>query len=430
MVSHREAISQRVTQGCSVLGASTEVAAILRDPQELMEVHIPFRREDGTLDIAEGWRCRHNATLGPTKGGVRFHRDVHADEVRTLATLMTFKCALVGLPFGGAKGGVRVDADSLSESELECLSRAYIRALARMFRPDVDIPAPDVGTNGTPVAWMADELQTINQRHVPHAITGKPVAQGGVPGRESATGYGGFVVLLDILARLERVPEETTIAIQGFGNAGYYAAAYLAQEGMRIVAVSDSSGAVYDSEGFDPDRLLRHKRETGSVGGAQGHGKAQSLEKDDIIGVECDVLILAALGDMVSEHNAGQIEASIVLELANHPITPDADRMLEERDILVIPDILANAGGVTASYTEWVQGRQAVQWREERVLAEIEERLETATNAAWYWQEKTNGSLRDGAYIASLDWLSRAMGEETSGETYASPRLNGATPTP
>ncbi len=414
MTSHRDAIAHRVAQACNQLDLPSEIATVLEYPKQVLKVNMPVRMDDGNLEVVSGWRCRHDYTLGPTKGGVRFHRDVNREEVETLAALMTYKCALVGLPFGGAKGGAKINAKALSETELERLSRAYVRAFSMMLRPEVDVPAPDVGTNGPPIAWMADELKTLNQGHVPNAITGKPVSNGGAPGRQSATGYGGFVVLLDILSRLGKSAEETTVAIQGYGNAGYHAAAYLAQDGFRIVGVSDSKAAIYDEKGIEPDQLRQHRSETGSVKGGPGKGHTENLDRDALLSIDCDVLILAALGDVVTPDNAGEIKAPIVLELANHPVMPDADAILEENGTMVIPDILANAGGVTASYAEWVQGRQATQWKEERVLAEIEERLETATNATWTWRKRLGVSLRQAAYIASMDWLGRAI---RAGET-------------
>ncbi|MGF1454552.1 MAG: Glu/Leu/Phe/Val dehydrogenase [Alphaproteobacteria bacterium] len=410
MPSHRQAFHDRLIEACRILDLPDTVSAVLDAPQQTMRVHMPVRMDNGSIRIVPAWRCRHNDSLGPTKGGVRLHPSVTEDDVENLAALMTVKCALAGLPFGGAKGGAQIDLGPLSEREREAVSRAYVRAFSMMLHPDTDIPAPDVGTNGDPVLWMADELKQLNHGHVPFAITGKPPSKGGVPGRKEATGYGGFIVIMEAVGRLGRPLEDITVAVHGFGNAGYHAAAYLAQEGSRIVAISDSGGCILDPDGFDPDQVHEHKARTGSVTGVSGRGETRcTTESNEALTADCDVLVLASLRDAVTTDHAHDVKAQIIAELANAPISPEADAILEARDIQVLPDILANAGGVIASYAEWVQGRQAMRWTEDRVMAEIEERLDTAATTVWRMSTKRSMSLRQAAYTAALDWLGPAV---------------------
>jgi glutamate dehydrogenase (NADP+) len=329
------------------------------------------------------------------------------EEVETLAFWMTFKCAVMDLPYGGGKGAIRVDPHALSKTELERLSRAYVQAFARIIGPDRDIPAPDVYTNAMIMGWMADEYSSIVGQSTPAVITGKPIALGGSLGRDDATARGGYYLVRDLAGELGLTPG-TRVAVQGFGNAGQHVARLLAGAGYNIVAVSDSQGAVHCASGLDVDKLLAAKRQ-GTVANLAGSNGAASLPGDRLLGVDCDLLVPAALEDMIHEENAGEVKARVILELANGPITPEADAILAAKNVTVLPDILANAGGVTVSYFEWVQNRQGYYWK----LEEVHERLRTAMERqgreVWKTAKTNRTSLRSAAYVHALSRLAGAI---------------------
>ena len=335
----------------------------LRHPKAILQVSIPVRMDDGSLRIFEGYRVRHDDTRGPTKGGIRYHPDVHLDEVKALAFWMTCKCAAVDLPFGGAKGGVVVNPKELSRMELERLSRGFIKAMADFVGPDNDIPAPDVYTNATIMGWMMDEYSTIVRQHSPGVITGKPIPLGGSLGRADATGRGGYYCIKELETIGGWDPEKVRVAIQGFGNAGQSVAALLANDGYKIVAVSDSQGGIHREEGFDVPSLIHQKNATRELKGVYCQGSLcelvdhDAITNQELLELDVDVLIPAALENQISAANVASIKADVILELANGPTTSDADAALFESGKLVIPDILANAGGVTVSYFEWVQNK-------------------------------------------------------------------------
>lgn len=353
------------------------------------------------------WRCRYDDTRGPTKGGIRFHPEATAEEVETLAFWMTFKCAVMDLPYGGGKGAVRVDPRTLSKTELERLSRAYIQAFAKVIGPDRDIPAPDVYTNSMVMGWMADEYASIIGQPAPAVITGKPMALGGSLGREDATARGGYYLIRHLKERLG-LPSRARVAVQGFGNAGQHIARLLAEDGHKIVAISDSRGAVYCSDGIDPRAAVRAKR-GGSVTAIAGSAGVSALASDDLVAVECDLLVPAALEDMIHEGNASQVKAGVVLELANGPLTPEADAILGRRGTVVLPDILANAGGVTVSYFEWVQNRQGYYWPIDDVHARLRTTMEREGDAIWRLAQERNLTLRSAAYVHALARLASAI---------------------
>lgn len=384
-----------------------DVLDMLRQPQEMLQARLTIRMDDGARRSFPTWRCRYDDSRGPTKGGIRFHPAVCADEVQTLAFWMTFKCAVLDLPYGGGKGGVQVDARSLSKSELERLSRAYVRAFARIIGPERDIPAPDIATDSTIMGWMVDEYATIVGAPSPAVITGKPIALGGSLGREDATGRGGFYVLTDLAKALE-LPAGARVAVQGFGNVGQHFAQLMEEAGHRIVAVSDSRGAIYCASGLSVEALIGAKRK-GSVSALAGRGGIEVIAPEALIGVPCDVLAPAALEGMVHSANVGQVQARIVLELANGPVTPEADWMLRERGIAVIPDILANAGGVTVSYFEWVQNRQGLRWPVEDVRARLKQKITYETQAIDRLATERRISLRQAAYAHGLCRLALAV---------------------
>jgi glutamate dehydrogenase (NADP+) len=385
---------------------SEETLARLRIPRSSLKVSIPVRMDDGRLEIYRGYRVRYDSTRGPAKGGIRFHPGVDVDEVTTLAFWMTFKTALLDLPFGGAKGGVTVDVKRLSSSELERLSRGYIAAVADAIGPDVDVPAPDVATNELVMGWMADEYAKIRRAHVPAVLTGKPLALGGIPGRSSATSDGAFHVIHQLRDRLLGESDHPTVAIQGFGNAGSQLAVALADDGYRVVAVSDSSAAVHDPDGLDVARLRRHKQRTGSLDDAP---IGSELDPAKLLALEVDLLVPAALEGAIDADNAADVRARAVVEVANGPVASEADDILDDAGIAIVPDILANAGGVTVSWFEWVQNRSGDAWDATTVRERLERRMVRETRHVQRVADERKLSLRVAAYVVALERLAAAM---------------------
>ncbi len=398
----------RLEQAASHLQIDPDVIEKLKYPRETTKTRLLIRMDDGSRKSFLAWRCRYDDTRGPTKGGIRFHPDASIEEVETLAFWMTFKCAVMNLPYGGGKGAVRVDPHKLSKSELERLSRAYMQAFARIVGPDRDIPAPDVYTNAMIMGWMADEYGQIVGQVSPAVITGKPIALGGSLGRNDATARGGYY-LVRHLARELGLDRQHSVAIQGFGNAGQYYALLSAADGNKIVAVSDSTGAIHRADGLDVARLVKGKEAGRRVADIAAELGASVIDADNLIGVEADLLVPAALEDMITAANAATIKARVVLELANGPVTPDADKILEERGICVLPDILANAGGVTVSYFEWVQNRQGYYWDLEEIHARLLKIVEREGRAIWSTAEERKVSMRTAAYIHALNRLATAI---------------------
>jgi glutamate dehydrogenase (NADP+) len=398
----------RLDEAAKHISVDADVIEKLKYPRETVKMRLMIRMDDGSRKSFLAWRCRYDDTRGPTKGGIRFHPDTNVEEVETLAFWMTFKCAVMNLPFGGGKGAVRVDPRQLSKSELERLSRAYMQAFARLIGPDRDIPAPDVYTNAMIMGWMADEYSQIVGGVEPAVITGKPIALGGSLGRTDATARGGFYLVHE-LARDLGLPERQRVAIQGFGNAGQYMAELLAADGHKVVAVSDSQGAIASPEGLDVGRLLAAKREGASVPSQAEALGARHIDPAALIAADCDLLVPAAMEDMITAANADSIRARVVLELANGPVTPEADAILERRGVVVLPDILANAGGVTVSYFEWAQNRQGYYWE----LADIHERLlhmmRREGRAVWAIARERGISVRSAAYVHALSRLAAAI---------------------
>ncbi|MFF0923730.1 Glu/Leu/Phe/Val dehydrogenase [Rhizobium leguminosarum] len=380
----------------------------LKNALEMTQARLSIRMDDGSTKCFLAFRCRYDDSLGPTKGGIRFHPDVNADEVMALALMMTSKCAVMDLPFGGGKGGVKVDPRGLSNTEQERLSRAYVRAFAGVIGPDRDIPAPDVGTNEKTMAWMMDEYSTIVGKRTPAVITGKPVALGGSLGRDDATARGAYNIMQD-KAHTLGLERGARVAIQGFGNAGMHMAQLLDAAGYKIVAVSDSKSAVHAPASFDIGELLAAKRCGGSVTSMAGSAGASEIPGDALVAVECEVLALAALENMVHKGNAGSIKASVIVELANGPITPEADEILKAMSVVILPDILANAGGVTVSYFEWLQNRQGDRWTLDQVHARLKTAMEKEAEAVWAYAREKNITLRTAAYVLALSRIAEAM---------------------
>ena len=377
---------------------------VLSTPRREVAVQVRVPMDDGRLNVYPGWRVQYNAARGPFKGGLRFHPNASLDEFRCFAALMTWKTALLDVPFGGAKGGVRVDPKELSIGELECLSRSFFAAIDMIVGPFRDIPAPDVNTGPREMAWMYDEYSKIHGDS-PGVITGKPLAIGGSLGRDSATGRGGLFCLDRFAHHRGWTRERINIAVEGYGNAGSWFAILAHEMGYRIVAVSDSKGAIYCDEGLNPRDVLAHKRETSSV---IGYKHADTIDGADIIAVGCEVLVPAALEESIRADNTDVVKANLVLEVANYPTTPEADEALATRGITVIPDILSSAGGVTVSYMEWAQNVQRERWSEDRVNGRMKELMEASTDATLSRADENAISLRTSAYEIAIERVAEA----------------------
>ena len=402
-----QAALTRLDEAARHVQIDSDVLEKLKYPRETMKVRLLIRMDDGSRKSFLAWRCRYDDTRGPTKGGIRFHPDSTVDEVETLAFWMTVKCAVTNLPYGGGKGAVQVDPKTLSKAELERLSRAYVQAFANIIGPDRDIPAPDVYTNAMIMGWMADEYATIKGEPHPGVITGKPIALGGSLGRDDGTARGGFYLTRHLTERLGLPTEGLRVVVQGFGNAGQHAARLFRSVGAKIVAVSDSRGAVYAPGGLDLEALLDAKNNGKSVLNAAHGGK--EITADELIGLDTEVLVPSAMEDMIHDGNAGQVKAKVVLELANGPITPAGDAILAEKGVIVLPDILANAGGVTVSYFEWVQNRQGYYWTLDEVHTRLKSIIENEGDVVWKIAEDKKVTLRTAAYIHALNRLATAI---------------------
>ena len=343
---------------------------ILTIPKRILTFSFPVKLDSGEIRYFTGYRVQFNDARGPTKGGIRFHPEVNLEEIKTLAFLMTLKCAVVNLPYGGAKGGIMVEPKRFSEAELERISRGYIREINNFIGPDADIPAPDVNTDSKIMAWMLDEYEKLKGRHMPAAITGKPIALGGSKARDFSTSIGGAYVLNELAETFDMKPRKTTVAVQGFGNVGMNIARILHEWGYRVIAVSDSKSGIYNKNGLNIKDVISHKEKAGQLSKFKG---SKNISNEELLELKTDVLVPAALEDQITKKNAGKIKAKLILEMANRPITPEADEILLDKKIFVMPDILANAGGVVVSYFEWVQNSQNFYWSEKLVL----ERLKT-----------------------------------------------------
>lgn len=381
------------------------IVDMLRLPKRELTVNFPVYMDDGSVRMFTGYRVHHSTVRGPTKGGIRYHPDVTLDEVRALAMWMTWKCAVVELPFGGAKGGVVCNPKEMSMNELENLTRRYATEITVLMSPEGDIPAPDVNTNPQIMAWIMDTYSMHKGYSVPAVITGKPISIGGSLGRNEATGRGVMFTTREALKHLGMDPEETKVAVQGYGNVGSIGAYLLHDLGCKIIAASDTRGAIYNPKGFDPRDVLRHKRETGSVA---GYPDTDTITDAEILELECDVLLPAALENTITEANADKIKARIVSEGANGPTTPEADAILHDKGVFVIPDILCNAGGVTVSYFEWVQGLQFFFWSEEEINRQLEEIMVRSFNDVLGISQDKNVDMRVAAYILAISRVAEA----------------------
>ena len=386
-------------------GIDDNLINVLSQCKKAVEVSIPTQMNDGNTKVFTGYRVTHNVARGPSKGGIRYHPDVTLDEVKALSMWMTWKCALANIPFGGAKGGVIVNPKALAPRELERMTRRFTSEIINEIGPEKDIPAPDVGTDSRVMAWIFDTYSMNKGHSVLGVVTGKPLAIGGSLGREEATARGALYVLRGAARKRNLDLNGATAAVQGFGNVGSYLARFLVQDGAKVVAISDSSGGVHNPNGIDVEAAFARKRETGSIGGLPG---TDPISNDDLLLLDVDVLAPCALEQVISESNADRIKASIIVEGANGPVTPAADEILEQNGVLILPDILANAGGVVVSYFEWVQGLQEYFWREDEVNAKLNDIVTRAFNETWALHESKGVSMRLGSYGLAVQRVAEA----------------------
>ncbi len=425
MQSTFEDAQKRLTEVFKHIELTDDVREKLKHPNLSLAVSIPIRMDDGSLKVFTGYRVQFDDTRGPTKGGIRYHPDVSLDEVTSLSFWMTIKCSVMNLPFGGAKGGIIVNPKNLSRLELERLSRGYIREIADIVGPKRDIPAPDVYTNSTIMGWMADEYARIKREQLPGVITGKPIYLNGSQGRVAATGRGALFVLLQWVQRNNLHPSGMRLAIQGFGNAGYHFARLAREAGFTIVAIADSKGAIYSEEGLEPDDVMAYKEKhkdiksmmycDGSVCDLQRYRK---ISAEKLLALDVDVLVLAALENQVHGENAADIRAGMILEIANGPVTSEADDLLAEKGITVLPDVLVNGGGVTVSYFEWVQNRAGMYWEENEVNDRLKTKIDKEALAIFDLAGDKQITLRTAAYLQGVQRIAGAITEKGTREYF------------
>jgi len=375
------------------------IRQVLREPRRALTVTFPVKMDDGTVRVFTGYRVQHNLGRGPAKGGIRYHQNVSIDEVKALAMWMTWKCAVVGIPYGGGKGGVIVDPKKLSLKELEALTRRFTTEISVLIGPERDIPAPDVNTNAQVMAWMMDTYSMHAGYTVPGVVTGKPISLGGSEGRNEATARGAVYTVVDAAAHLGMDLTKATVAVQGFGNAGSIAARLIRDEGATVIAVSDTGGGILNRDGLDIDRVIGWKKEHGTVAGFPG---SDPISNDKLLEVKCDILIPAALENQISAANAGRVKAKIVAEAANGPTTPEADAILHDNGVFIIPDILCNAGGVTVSYFEWVQDLNRDHWSEAVVNAKLKEIMDRSFGEVLAMSLLEEVNMRTAAYLVAV----------------------------
>ncbi|HXQ74932.1 MAG TPA: Glu/Leu/Phe/Val dehydrogenase [Acidimicrobiales bacterium] len=401
-----KAILERIDDAAALASLDPDVHRQLRTPERILEVAVPVRMDDGHVEVFTGWRIHHNTSRGPAKGGIRFHPALQAREISALAADMTLKTAVVNIPFGGGKGGVRCDPRTMSLSELERMTRRYTYEIAAILGPERDIPAPDVNTDERVMAWLLDTLDMLEGRSIPAVVTGKPLAVGGMPLHSGATASGVVRCVRSVFAAKEMELAGARAVVQGFGKVGAPLVFLLASAGMRVVAVSDVGGGVFNPGGIDPGELSDHVARTGSVAGFDG---AQAIDGADLWAVDAELVVPAALEGAIDVGAAHAMKASVVVEAANGPTTPEADRVLAQRQVTVVPDILANAGGVTASYFEWAQSRQGYPWDEELVASRLARTIDDAFSEVWDKSKRMDVSMRRAAGVVAIDVLAAAI---------------------
>jgi glutamate dehydrogenase/leucine dehydrogenase len=404
-INNKKASDDQFNRAADLIGLDEKIRLSLNVPDRELVVEVPLRRDDGSLESYRGYRVQHNNSRGPFKGGIRYHHEVDIDEVRALAALMTWKTALVDIPYGGGKGGISVDPSTLSTLELERLSRRFFRAINPIIGINRDIPAPDVNTNPQIMAWFMDEYGMTNG-HTPGIVTGKPIELGGSLGRNAATGRGTAIIARETANLLNMDLDGASVVIQGFGNVGSFAGKFLSEMGSKIIAVSDVNGGLYDPDGLDIPAMIDHNLKNKTIKGFS-QGKAISNEK--ILNLECDFLIPAALGGVIHKMNLDKLKCKVIIEAANGPVTPPADDVLFKKGIHVIPDILTNAGGVTVSYFEWVQNLQQFQWTEDEVNAKLEDKMVSAFQEVGKMMKSKKTSMRMAAFAVAIDRVAKSF---------------------
>jgi len=402
-----EIARKQVKTACDRLNADPAVYEILKSPQRVLEVTFPVKLDDGTVKTFTGYRSQHNNAVGPYKGGVRFHPNVNLDEVKALSIWMTIKCCVAGIPYGGGKGGITLDPRDYSEAELERIARAYSEAISPLIGEKIDIPAPDVNTNGKIMSWMVDAYENVVKKSAPGVFTGKPVEFGGSLARTEATGYGVNFAAVQALEKLGKDVKGATYAIQGFGNVGYHTGYYAHQSGAKVVAVSTVDVAIYNENGLDMEALFKEFQEKGFITNEAGYGK--EISNAELLALDVDVLAPCALENQLTSENAGKVRAKIVVEGANGPTTPEADAILRQNGVLVVPDILANCGGVVVSYFEWVQNLQGYYWEFDEVQEKETVVLRRAFRDIWNLAQEYDVDLRTASYMMSIRRVEKAM---------------------
>ncbi len=396
---------KNMNKAAKVMKLDPEILARLSHPQKMLSATLPVRMDNGEMKFFEAFRVQHSDIRGPFKGGFRYFPDINQDEVKALATEMTFKCAVANIPYGGAKGGIKCNSKEMSTGELERMTRKYVQAVHQIIGPEHDIPAPDMYTNPQIMAWFMDEYSRLSNTYQPGVVTGKPIEVGGSLGRGTATAQGGAYILEEYMKQQNLNPKETKVVVQGFGNAGRYAAEILHSMGFIIIAVSDSKGGIYNEGGVDPFCIQKSKEKTGTV---QNGDEGINVSNKELLEIKCDVLVLAAMENQVTEENMKNIKTKIILELANGPTTAEADEHLSKNGVIIIPDILANSGGVTVSYFEWLQNHVQYYWTLEEVQSKLKRLMLEAAIRVFNLQKKHDCSMREAAYISAFDRLEKA----------------------
>lgn len=410
-----ETAKSQLNSAAKALGIGKGVLSFISQPKNELSDDIPVRMDDGSTQTFNSFRVQHNDALGPYKGGIRFGQEVSMDEVKALAMWMTWKSALAGVPFGGAKGGIICDPKKFTVKELERLSRGYVQQYVEYIGPDRDIPAPDMYTNAQVMAWMLDEYEKLTGHHAPGAFTGKPVELGGIATRESSTGFGGAVAVKEVARLLKLKPKSTTVAVQGFGNVGHFVADFIYNAGYKVIALSDSQGAIYNKSGLNPAAAMTCKLEKGKIaecyfaGSVTDKSKAKVISNEELLELGVDILIPAATENQITSKNANDIKAKAVVELANGPTTPEADKILQQRKIAVVPDILANSGGVIGSYFEWVQNNYGYYWADDEVHDKLSRIIVGAFAKVLAKSKEHKVGMRTGAYLLAVSRVARAV---------------------
>ncbi|MBL7206496.1 MAG: Glu/Leu/Phe/Val dehydrogenase [Candidatus Aenigmarchaeota archaeon] len=405
-----DSVIEQLENVSKLIEVDTKILEKLKKPNKILEGEVSAGGKK-----YHAYRVQYNNARGPYKGGIRYHPQVNMDEVKALAAWMTFKCAAVNIPYGGGKGGIAVDPKGLTRDELEELSRGWVRLFFKDIGPEKDIPAPDVYTNPQIMEWMVDEYSKLAGKPTPAAFTGKPIERGGSIGRESSTSEGGIIILLELLKKLGKDPKGLTVAIQGYGNVGHFAAFYLHEKGFKVVALSDSKGGIYNPDGFEPQKIFKCKLEKGALNqchieGSVTDAEGKKITNEELLELDVDILIPAALENQITEENANNIKADIILELANGPTTPKADTILNKKRKIIVPDILANAGGVVGSYFEWLQNMKNDKWDEKKFSEELNKNLVLAFEDIWKKSKELDIELRTAAYVVAVERVAKAMG--------------------